>query len=330
MKASHGNSPSLGANLSVRNEEHRILRQHLESLKEFCDEIVVTVDEDSTDNTFDICREYTDKVFRIPSGVYGDNIRREASVRMTTDWELWADADHLYPPALQQQIREAIATNTHPCYFLPGVNMFFGHWFLQKQHWSYQIRLFRRDQVSYSRNDLHNWQFDHTGQAGYLQYPLLHYGMESIEEFIGILNRYTSIDLESLKKKRSGGLLDQSMEGFTMESMVKEPLQRFDHLFNALAYRSEKEYGALYAWLFSMYTFVEKAKVFEHDAKTSSGWEYGKIDMHDLSQRIDAEIGAVQRQSEKRKSAMTQYYMLRIIKGLTPPYLYKLLSSRRG
>lgn len=321
MKLNERPTPSLGANLSVRNEEHRILRKHLENLSEFCDEIVVTVDEASDDRTFDICLEYTDKVYRIPSGDYGENIRRQGSDRITSDWELWVDADHLFPAPLQQEIRQAIRSEAHPCYQLPMVNMFFGHWFLQRRHWNYQLRLFRRDKTTYSRDDLHNWRFEYQGEAGFLQYPFLHYGLASVEEFIDILNRYTSLDLDKIRQNRSGGLIDQTMETPDLQSLVKDPMKRFDHLYNTLGYRDEKEFGALYAWLFSMYTFVEKAKLFEADHKSRNAWEYGIIDMNDICRRIDAGLHEEAYDRGKKTSSRALYFWIRLLRGLTPPYV---------
>lgn len=332
MSGANQQYPSLGANLSVRNEEHRILRQHLENLREFCDEIVVTVDEASDDRTYDICREYTEKVFRIPSGDYGENIRRHGSRHITCDWELWVDADHLFPAPLQQEIKEAIGTGKHPCYHLPMVNMFFGHWFLQRRHWNYQLRLFHRGHTTYSRDDLHNWRFSYEGEAGYLNYPFLHYGLASVEEFLGIINRYTSLDLEKIQQNRSGGLIDQPMETPDLQTLVKEPLRRFDHLYNSLGYKDEKEFGALYAWLFSMYTFVEKAKLYEADHKQEIGWEYGKIDMQEVCRNIDDALRGEGRPGAKKSSSRMLYFWIRVIRGLTPPYLaelYRRLGRRK-
>ena len=52
--------PKVSAFIATHNEEVRI-RTALESVK-WCDEIVV-VDDNSTDRTKEVCREYTDKVF---------------------------------------------------------------------------------------------------------------------------------------------------------------------------------------------------------------------------------------------------------------------------
>ncbi|HRY97914.1 MAG TPA: glycosyltransferase family 2 protein [Bacteroidales bacterium] len=322
-----GKAMTLGANLSVKNEEQRILRQHLENLRQFCDEIVVTVDEASSDHSLEICREYTDKVFPIRTGVYADNIRREGSARLTTDWELWVDADQLFPPALQQEIRQAMTTGKHPVYHLPMVNMFFGHWYLRKEHWNYQLRLFRRKDFAFSRDDLHNWRFSYEGQAGFMRYPMLHYGIASVSEFLGILNRYTDLDLEALKRKGSGGLLDQSLPTPGLKALVNDPLERFDHIFNTLAYKEEREFGALYSWLFSFYTFVEKAKLLEAEHKERNAWEYGHIDMDALCRRIDRELEGEDRRREQRHSARRAYALKRWVRGLTPPYVAALIRK---
>lgn len=324
MEHTQHTRPSLGANLSVKNEEHRILRQHLENLKQFCDEIVVTVDEETTDNTFAICKEYTDKVFYIKSGDYSDYIRRAGSEKLSTDWELWVDADFLFPEAARNEIRDAIQQNEISCYEIPLVNHFFGKWFTYPRHWEYHLRLFDRSKVSYTRNDLHEWEFKYPSPPAKLKSPLLHYGHPSLEGFIQQLNRYSSMDIPAIEAAGKGGLFQRSFEEIKEKALIRDPLQYFDFYYNDLDFRKEGMFGAIYAWVFSFYAFAEKAKIVEHRYKQESGWQEGVID-------IEQTYALIREQAHKHRIAPSisnrRFYKIKkIIRGLTPPYLAAIVE----
>jgi hypothetical protein len=324
MESTQHTRPSLGANLSVKNEEHRILRQHLENLKQFCDEIVVTVDEESTDNTFAICKEYTDKVFYIKSGDYSDYIRRAGSEKLSTDWELWVDADFLFPEATRNEIRQVIQQAEASCCELPLVNYYFGKWFTYPRHWEHHIRLFDRSKVTYSRNDLHEWEFSYPSSPQRLKNPFLHYGHPSIEGFIQQLNRYSSIDIPAIEAAGKGGLFQRSFGEIKEKDLVRDPLQYFDFYYNNLDFRKEGMFGAIYAWVFSFYAFAEKAKIVEHRYKQESRWQEGVIDIEQAYRLIREE--GFEHHSAPVLSNSRFYKVKKIVRGLTPPYLAVLLK----
>lgn len=100
----------LSACLIVKNEKDHI-RDVLESLKGV-DEIVVC-DTGSTDNTVEIAREYTDKVFT--DYIWGDDFadaRNHALSKCTGDWVLSIDGDEVLEDKGVDLIRELIALAT--------------------------------------------------------------------------------------------------------------------------------------------------------------------------------------------------------------------------
>lgn len=329
MNQQESKKTSLGANLSVKNEEHRILRMHLKNLRQFCDEIVITVDKDSTDNTYNICREYTEKVFLIDFSTIGTNIRSEGSARLSTDWELWVDADFVFPPKLQHEILHSIGNTGPSCYYLPIVNFIFGKWFLKKKYWNYQIRLFDKQRVTYKRDDLHNWEFVYPDNPGYLKFPILHFAFSSISEFVNSANRYTDLDKENLKKGRPGGLYHRSFDTIDNQVLLKDPLNEFDKLYNHLGYNEEKEFGTIYSWLFAFYSFLERAKMFEYEYKEKNNRIYDDLDMQEIEDLIVKEMDIAE--NAKKYRSYHRYRMKKILRGITPPYLislFKLLFPR--
>lgn len=80
----------------VKNESE-VLRRALDGVKNLCDEIVI-VDTGSTDDTKQIAREYTDKVFDFPWCDDFSAARNFALGKITTDYWLWLDADDILSP----------------------------------------------------------------------------------------------------------------------------------------------------------------------------------------------------------------------------------------
>ena len=100
----------------TKNEEANIGRC-LESVR-FADEIIV-LDSGSTDNTLAIAKEYTSHVFSTDWQGYGIQKQR-ALAKATGDWVLNLDADESLTPALQEEIKQAIAADAYQfrCIFI--------------------------------------------------------------------------------------------------------------------------------------------------------------------------------------------------------------------
>lgn len=85
---------SLALNTVVANEEHRILGL-LEHAAEFCDELVVVVDEASKDNTELIAREFGATVIIGPHSDWCEPLRPLAAEHTKGDWILVLDGDEV-------------------------------------------------------------------------------------------------------------------------------------------------------------------------------------------------------------------------------------------
>lgn len=145
---------SVGASLIVKNESANI-RECLESIKE-ADEIVI-LDTGSTDNTVEICREYTDKVFT--DYKWNDDFseaRNESLSRCDADYVIIIDADEkLITPI--KQIKKLV----NEYWFRKHFGIFF------TVHMAYEIfespRVFKNVPEIYYINPAHNvptWRGD--------------------------------------------------------------------------------------------------------------------------------------------------------------------------
>lgn len=137
-------------NISViiltKNEAKRI-KTCLESVK-WTEEIIV-VDDQSTDETVKIARQYTDKVFINKMKDFSS--QREFALRHAQgDWVLYVDADERVTPELAQEIKKIIDNGTmkqsnheFSAYFVPRKNIFLG----REQKADKVERLFKRKKL---------------------------------------------------------------------------------------------------------------------------------------------------------------------------------------
>src|SRR3989344_6516691 len=95
----------ISAMITAFNEEKSI-KNCLESIKDVVDEIVVVHCGECKDNTLNIARNYTDKIFIDKDyGVACPN-RPFGFSKCTGDWVLQLDADESLSQELQQQLRK--------------------------------------------------------------------------------------------------------------------------------------------------------------------------------------------------------------------------------
>ena len=180
----------LSAIVIVRNEEAKI-RACLESLR-WVDEIVV-IDQSSTDNTVNICREYTDKVFVVEAKGYCEPDRQVATSKTANDWVLYVDADEIITEELKDEIISALDDpGRSGSYCIPRKNYFLDEW-IRGSGWypGYVMRLFNKHKVRFS-SDIHVDIISLT-KPRYLKNAIIHVTCEIIDEYLYKLNSYTSI-----------------------------------------------------------------------------------------------------------------------------------------
>lgn len=182
----------VSAVIAARDEEEMI-EGALRSL-DFCDEIVVVVDDRSTDRTEEIARRYTDMVLVERFIDYAQI--RNAGIRATRgDWILHVDADERVTPALAEEIRATLAAGPEELAFRgPTINFFWGR---RMEHGGWgsmmQQRLVRRDHAEFSGR-VHERTDVPPERIGTLQGERWHFSHRSIEEGLIKAIRYGRLD----------------------------------------------------------------------------------------------------------------------------------------
>lgn len=190
MNGDAGRKAKVSAIMVVRNEAAKI-RRCLESVK-WTDEIIV-VDQSSTDETVRICREYTDKVFVVPVKYTANPDREAAASKAANEWVYLIDADEVMSDALRDEILTVLRDGPRfASYYVSRHNFFMGE-LVRGSGWypNYIIRLFRKDAVVYTPR-VHQ-ELKPLSQSGRLESPLLHYTYDTLEDYLGKVDRFTKI-----------------------------------------------------------------------------------------------------------------------------------------
>ena len=173
----------------TKNEEGRIAKC-LDSVK-WADEIIV-VDDQSTDRTIEVVRQYTDKIFSRPMDIEGRH-RNWAYAQAKNNWVLSLDADELVTPELRAEIIRAIKNNPPENGFTIPRRNYIGDYWVRYGGWypSPQLKLFRKDKFRYEEVQVHPRAFMDE-PCGHLKNDIIHYSYKNLEDFLAKLNRQTS------------------------------------------------------------------------------------------------------------------------------------------
>lgn len=107
----------------VKNEEN-FIRQCLSSLVNIVDEIII-VDTGSTDNTKEICKEFTPKIFDYEWNDHFADARNYSLNHANGDWILWLDADEILDEEAQLEIQKIDFCSSVNQFLLP-IKIYYG------------------------------------------------------------------------------------------------------------------------------------------------------------------------------------------------------------
>ena len=161
----------------------------LEALN-WVDEIIF-VDCESQDNSLEIARRYTTKVYSRPN-VRNLNINKQFAIdQCNSSWVIYLDPDEIIPPETADWIREMIQTSSHAAFYFPRKNYMLGHWLKYGgQYPDFQLRLFRRGKARFPCKHVHE-RLEVSGTIGKSTFDLLHYPYRTLEQVVNKFNFYT-------------------------------------------------------------------------------------------------------------------------------------------
>ena len=191
-----------------KNEEQRI-RRCLESVT-WADEIVV-VDSGSTDNTLDIVKEYTDRVFVNEDWPGFGPQKRLAEDKASHNWILAIDSDEVVSDELRDEILKVITTADEKTVFRINRLTNFCNKFIRHSGWHPDriVRLYNKAHYHYNDAYVHESVDCKGARKTDLKGLLLHYTFQSLEEYMDKRNGYAKAWAEAqFKKGRKAGLVE--------------------------------------------------------------------------------------------------------------------------
>jgi len=195
----------------VKDEADRIA-DCLSSVAGIADEIIV-LDSGSSDNTVEICRQFTDKVFETDWPGYGKQKQR-ALDKATGDWVLSIDADERLTPELADEIDAVIKNNPEEVAFkMQWAVIAFGKQLNHGRSARFVSRLFCRSGAHFTDAIVHEKVLFSEGKIGKLKNRLLHYSIRDYEHLMSKSCQYAWLGGKKRYEagKKGGGLWGASV-----------------------------------------------------------------------------------------------------------------------
>lgn len=165
---------------------------------------VILEDSFSTDSTVETARSLGATIFQdkfINFAVARNNALENARGLGAT-WIFFIDADERVTPELANEIRQVMAADEQPGWWVPRYNVMWGHT-MRGGGWypDHQLRLMKVDAARYDpEREVHEIvMLD--GEAGYLREHLIHYNYDSLQQFKKKQNRYIDFEAKILRDK---------------------------------------------------------------------------------------------------------------------------------
>ena len=190
----------LSAVLIVKNEAANIER--CLQLLSFADEIVV-LDTGSTDNTVEICKKYTDKIYTLDKWEGFGKAKQTAVNYAKYDWILSIDADEVITTELANKIQQILKNPDFEAYSIKRNSFYLGK-LIKHSGWNkdYPKRLFNKNKAQYNEAKVHESVIVN-GKLGKIEEPFLHYTYPDIKSHINKILQYSELAIGQNNKKSS-------------------------------------------------------------------------------------------------------------------------------
>ena len=246
--------PRLSVVILTKNEARRIARC-LESVR-WADEIVV-VDGLSTDATPDICRRFGARVI---SHAFEGSFAQERNLGMdhaTGEWVLQIDADDVATPEFRAAVERLLTgAPRHAAFKFRRKRYLMGR-FMRHGGWHHYLpNLVRRDAVRYE--GLVHERPVVSGTIGWLEADIEHHPCESLSEFLGRHNRYTTLSAQELQRSHPA-LTERELRRL----MIRKPWKTFWKSYVKKQGFREGMHGLVFAMFFASVEFLKWAKCWE-------------------------------------------------------------------
>lgn len=209
--------------------EERNIEECLKSIYNWAGEIFI-VDSYSTDNTLEIARKYTDKIYQHSFENYGKQRNwTQKSLPITYEWIFHLDADERVTPELSNELRGILANlpNNVNGFLIKKREIFFGRWIKHGGRYPvYHLRLFRKS-CGYCEGREYDQHFICTGKTSKLKSDIIDENKISLTNWIDRHNRWASAEAKELSSK-------SGKRKMVKENLLGNPIERKRWMRNRL------------------------------------------------------------------------------------------------
>tara|TARA_A100001011_G_C14286029_1_gene833773 strand:+ start:544 stop:1299 length:756 start_codon:yes stop_codon:yes gene_type:complete len=241
----------ISALIIAKNEENKI-RKCLESLT-FADEIVIVLDRTS-DNTEEIVKKFTKKIYRGNWEFEGD--RRNFGInKCKNNWILEVDADEIIPLKLAKEIKKNVNADTYDFFYIKLLNYINN--IPVKYGWMAcmapdgKFCLFRKNNKFWKNQRVHPDYILEGKKGDQLKNSIEHKMSENISDLILRFNRNTSLFAEDLLSQK---------RNISKYFSIRKIFSRFFKCYFSRKGFREKEIGLIISILSSLYPIVSAIK----------------------------------------------------------------------
>ena len=237
----------------ICQDEVQHIRRVLESVKDF-DEVII-VDSGSKDETLEIAKEYTDKIYH--QKWLGFAAQKEYAKNLcTNEWVLNLDADEQVTPELKNEIKETINANSIDGLDIKISSRFLGTFNHPLSKFNRRIRFFKKAKGYYPKKLVHE-SIVLDGSIKKADAFILDYGIVNIETQVKKINNYSSLRAEEKQKKGKQASVVKLITIFPFAFFKSFILKR--GFLNGIR-------GFIAATNNSYYAFLKEAKLYEKNS----------------------------------------------------------------
>ncbi len=233
----------------THNDELRIV-DCLEKLS-FADELII-VDDNSTDRTIELCKNFTSKIYVRDLNNNFASQRNYALNFASGQWVLFIDSDEIVSITLRDEILEKINESENAGYYIKRIDRMWG---IELKHGEVgQVRLLRLAKKGSGKwhGKVHEtWKV--IGKTEDLSSPLIHVPHQSVYEFLKEIDDYSTLRADELYEN-SKSVKPISIIAFPIGKFVK------NYILNK-GYKDGTP-GFIYAMMMSFHSFLVRAKLF--------------------------------------------------------------------
>ncbi len=241
----------------IAKNEGKNIRQCIESQGACIDEIIILVDNFSTDDTFQIASSYPSVIVKKVEWKGYSQTKKEGVSISSHDWILWIDADEAISPELCEELREfKKSVPAFTAYSVPRRAYFLGKW-IKHCGWypGRVVRLFNKNEADFNNQSVHE-QLKVEGITGKLSHDIEHYTDPDIHHYFEKYNNYTSLAAAELFKKG---------KKFSILDILLRPLVIFLKMYVIRAGFLDGLHGFILSVFSASYVFTKYCKLWEYE-----------------------------------------------------------------